>query len=115
MSKVKGGSQYQKFGKSHYQRNRQDYIDKAKRRREKNWQYIKDIKKKGKCVDCGIKDYRVLEFDHMPQFPKYKMISKMANEGYSIPKLEEEINKCELRCANCHRVKTYERRQADIA
>jgi len=59
----------------------------------------------GKCVDCGIKDYRVLQFDHLKD--KEHNISHMVGEGYSLANIKKEIKKCVFRCANCHQIKTY--------
>ena len=62
------------------------------------------------CVDCGIKDVRVLDFDHVRGH-------KLANIGAlrNIARLEAEAAKCEVRCANCHRIRTIERRLAKTA
>lgn len=61
------------------------------------------------CVDCGIKDIRVLEFDHLDNFEKIDGVATMARKATSIKTLEAEIAKCEVRCKNCHAIKTYER------
>ena len=37
-------------------------------------------------------------------------VSDMRNQSYSIKTIQEEIDKCEIRCANCHRIVTHERR-----
>lgn len=57
------------------------------------------------CVDCGEKDLVVLDFDHV-RGKKHRSISQMVHRGNSIDKIKEEIEKCEVRCANCHRRKT---------
>lgn len=58
------------------------------------------------CVDCGLlvnEDNAVcFDFDHMRD--KTNNISKMITSSNA--KFEEEIAKCELRCSNCHRLKT---------
>ena len=59
------------------------------------------------CVDCGEKDPVVLEFDHRDPKTKFKVISSMLAGHYSWKSLEREIDKCDIRCANCHRRKTY--------
>lgn len=57
------------------------------------------------CVDCGEADIVVLEFDHISD----KEFNISARKTYGWNTLEKEIAKCEVRCANCHRRKTYER------
>lgn len=57
------------------------------------------------CVDCGIADIRVLEFDHLQD--KKHVIALMQVSG--IDSLIAEISKCDIRCANCHRIKTFSR------
>lgn len=57
------------------------------------------------CVDCGEDDPVVLEFDHV-RGDKAGSISLMIHNGVSLETLIIEINKCQVRCANCHRRKT---------
>ncbi len=97
----------QKYVREHYKNNRSYYLEKAKKRnrivwlkvRKTLWEYLLIHP----CVDCGQKDPIVLEFDHLRD--KRKNISSLTNEA-SLEKTFEEINKCEVRCANCHRRKT---------
>ncbi|MEO8971312.1 MAG: hypothetical protein ABI406_06905, partial [Ktedonobacteraceae bacterium] len=60
------------------------------------------------CIDCGEKDIRLLEFDHV-YGKKKTTISRLLTQNRSWPIIEAEITKCEVRCANCHRLKTFER------
>jgi hypothetical protein len=53
------------------------------------------------CIDCQETDPLVLTFDHVRGIKKMN-ISQMVNQGYSIEMLQQEINKCEVRCMNCH-------------
>ena len=57
------------------------------------------------CIDCGEKDPVVLEFDHV-RGHKRNTISHMVRAGCSITNIKAEIDKCDVRCANCHRRKT---------
>lgn len=59
------------------------------------------------CVDCGESDFRCLDFDHVTG-KKFKDISLMMRSGYSWESVQKEMLKCVVRCANCHRKKTYE-------
>ncbi len=61
------------------------------------------------CVDCGETDPIVLEFDHV-RGEKVTNISRMINTGRPLALIQEEISKCEVRCANCHRRVTHQRR-----
>lgn len=54
------------------------------------------------CVHCGETDPVVLEFDHLD--PKTKDFG--VSRATSIKKLENEVKKCQVLCANCHRRKT---------
>lgn len=67
-------------------------------RKEVVWDYL--IGKS--CVDCGENDPVVLEFDHVIG-SKLWTISEMCKKAMSITLIIEEMAKCEIRCANCHR------------
>ena len=60
------------------------------------------------CVDCGEPDPVVLDFDHVRG-------RKVANVSFLVFRLKtwavilEEIEKCEVVCANCHRRRTAQR------
>jgi len=105
----KEGSQYLKFGKTHYQRNKSYYLSRNKVRRNRNRDFVHKIKVERGCIDCSNKDGRVLEFDHLPQYHKVVDISIACNNGWSLEHLQREIDKCEVRCANCHKIKEAER------
>lgn len=57
------------------------------------------------CVDCGIHDPLVLQFDHV-RGKKRASVGILARRGTSLSTLITEIEKCEVRCANCHSRKT---------
>jgi hypothetical protein len=56
------------------------------------------------CVDCGEADIVVLQFDHFAD--KEANVSALIGGAASWSRIEREIKKCEVRCANCHRLKT---------
>ncbi|MBA2286890.1 MAG: hypothetical protein H0W02_15570 [Ktedonobacteraceae bacterium] len=96
----------------HYQNNKQAYLDRALTRNariyEENKQKLYTYLSLHPCVDCSQTDIRVLEFDHI-RGKKSGDVAKMLGQGYGWPTIEAEIAKCEVRCANCHRLKTMER------
>ena len=58
------------------------------------------------CVDCGETDIRCLEFDHRDPKQKVAPISILLQRGRSWRTIAAEIEKCDVRCANCHRRRT---------
>lgn len=74
----------------------------------KSYQMVSIYLSEHPCVDCGQTDIRVLEFDHV-RGQKMDDISHMLSQNCGWPRIEAEIAKCEVRCANCHRIKTNER------
>ncbi|HEX7017460.1 MAG TPA: hypothetical protein VF209_00955 [Patescibacteria group bacterium] len=96
--------------KKHYDRNHQYYIDKARRRnkevRELTLEFIGNYLQQHPCVDCGETNILVLDFDHKEKVNKSDDVSRMIKRKLSYKRLIEEIVKCDVRCANCHRIKT---------
>lgn len=73
--------------------------------RDRNRKYIYDFLSQNVCADCGISNMIVLEFDHVRG--KTRQISNALH--LSLVKLQEEIDKCDIVCRNCHCIRTYER------
>ena len=96
------------YTRQHYLDNKKYYLEKAKINRRKSHQrlreYLLEYYHNHPCVDCGEKDPIVLEFDHIKG--KTKGISVMLTSAVSIKTLENEIARCEVVCANCHRRRT---------
>lgn len=60
-------------------------------------------------MDCGVTyPWYVMDFDHRDGESKTDIVSRIANVG-AAKRLREEIAKCDLVCANCHRVRTFTR------
>lgn len=93
------------------QRQRPRYKARAKAKYDKKRAYVDAIKLVHGCVDCGYRAHpAALHFDHLPGFEKSGNIAKMC-DGTTMAKLDEEIAKCEIVCANCHAIRTAERRK----
>lgn len=74
-------------------------------RRKEMMDYVGEYLKEHPCVDCGEKDIQVLDFDHV-RGKKLGNVSNMLAGVRSFETMKKEIEKCEVRCANCHRRKT---------
>lgn len=98
-----------------YQENRDQEIERAKARnaeyKKRNREYVIQIKSQGACADCGLRPevLEVLEFDHTGNDKEHD-VARLVHRGSSLKQLQKEIEKCELVCANCHRVRTVRRR-----
>lgn len=75
---------------------------------ENNQTRIREYLETHPCVDCGETDWVVLEFDHV-YGSKHKNISYMIYNFSKWENIQMEIEKCEVRCANCHRRVTQQR------
>lgn len=56
----------------------------------------------GKCVGCGVTEN--LQFDHLDRTKKSFTISKKLD--FSLDKLLQEVEKCQLLCYDCHELKS---------
>ena len=93
--------------RDHYERNRQKYIDKARAWRDacrdKNRERVLTYLAEHPCVDCGEPDPMVLDFDHRED-KSFGIADMMQFAQWT--RIQAEIAKCDVRCANCHRRKT---------
>jgi hypothetical protein len=72
---------------------------------QRNREFVFNYLNTHPCVDCGDARWKVLEFDHVRDYKEYK-ISYMVSNGFTLDHIQKEMAKCEVRCANCHRLKT---------
>lgn len=71
-------------------------------------EFVREYKLSKGCTDCGYdKHWAALDFDHLPGTVKVADIRSGASFGWVA--LLEEIEKCDVVCANCHRIRTVER------
>jgi hypothetical protein len=101
------------YHREHYLANMQRYIDQAQARKQAlrltRTTYLLEYFSSRPCADCGENDPVALEFDHLDSE------AKAFDIGQSLPyrnwqAILDEIEKCEVVCANCHRRRTALRR-----
>lgn len=67
--------------------------------------YVAKRKIDSGCEKCGYdKHPSALHFHHKDSSEKEKAVSILANQGYSIEKIDKEIEKCIVLCSNCHMI-----------
>ena len=96
----------------HYHLNKAKYLAKNRARREKIRQYLVELKQRSPCTDCGVVyPYYVMDYDHLED--KTMIISQLVNRG-SMAALARELKKCEIVCANCHRIRNTNAQQYEM-
>ena len=96
--------------KRYYDKNKQLYKDKNSRRKRELAEFVVTLKQKP-CVDCGVMyPPFVMDFDHRNEKHKVDNVSRMISfHMYSRENILKEIEKCDLVCSNCHRIRTHNR------
>jgi hypothetical protein len=99
------------YHREHYLANKQRYIEQAaasqhRLRLERTW-YLIEYFKTHPCADCGEDDPIVLEFDHLED-KCFDIAQALPYRSWQT--ILDEIEKCEVVCANCHRRRTVQRK-----
>jgi hypothetical protein len=98
------------YKQAHYAANRQRYIDAARRRKlglvAERIGYLVAYLREHPCADCGETDPVVLEFDHLRD-KKFGVAQGLRDRKWQ--SVLDEMAKCEVVCANCHRRRTAKR------
>lgn len=68
----------------------------------------------GKCIDCSNSDFRVLEIDHIEPIKRDRSIKTKLDSGALLTRGllsgKYKMSSVKLRCANCHKIKTFQER-----
>jgi len=96
---------------SHRTHKRPESSDAYKKRRlVEHKEMLNAYKLEKGCVVCGYNaHFAALEFDHLPENVKRETVGSMLFRS-SWKAIMREVDKCEVVCANCHRIRTYNRR-----
>jgi len=66
-----------------------------------------------KCLDCGTVSKRVGFFDFHHRDPSKKLFNVSSKITNNIDKVEKEVEKCDMLCPNCHRIRHIDIREND--
>lgn len=95
--------------REHYRKNVTIYMSRARVRavidRRRNREFVARYLSAHPCVDCGESDSVVLEFDHRELDAKLNDVSRLIHNS-TLSAVQAEIEKCDVRCGNCHRIRT---------
>lgn len=91
------------YGKTHFSRNKEKYSAGLKRRRGERTKWFVSLKSQLKCEMCGEDHPACLDFHHSDAKEKFMGVAEMVSFAYSEERILQEIAKCNVWCANCHR------------
>lgn len=99
--------------RANYEANKDRYFAHARRRSADLKARVREAKARP-CADCGgTFDPVCMDFDHLPGFEKAADVCTMIRRKMAWAKIAAEIAKCEVVCANCHRIRTRDRADSD--
>ena len=85
---------------------------KALDRSNMNADRLRNLKSNTPCFDCDrLFPHYIMEFDHREPEKKLDAVATLAGKSTWL-RVESEIAKCDLVCANCHRTRTWNRRES---
>lgn len=95
------------YFKKWYENNREVQYKRIQDRKKRIAEDVKKYKESMPCMDCGQWfPHYVMDFDHRDPSEKEVNIARIAASG-SLKRIWDEIAKCDLVCANCHRFRTF--------
>lgn len=93
--------------RKYYKNNKTQYLQRNLQAYKKRRNFIHQAKSKP-CADCGIQyPYYVMDFDHREDEVKMHQLNQAAR--LKMKTIKDEIAKCDVVCANCHRERTFQR------
>jgi len=93
-----------------YQDNPAYFNDRNVMKRQELREFLQQQKQGRACIRCGNSDCRVLDFHHLDKDEKDGGLGQAVARNWSKERILREIAKCEVLCANCHRILHWEER-----
>lgn len=91
------------YDTQHYHYNKEKRNSEKRERRQELVQWVSGIKAEEGCHFCDEDEPVALDFHHLQSDEKDNSVASMAGQGWGKKRLREEIEKCVILCANCHR------------
>jgi hypothetical protein len=90
-----------------WKKRKEYYKQSVKEKHNANIKIIQEEKLNRGCACCGYKENPyALDFDHLDPKSKIEGVSRMSSRNTE--RVKEEMAKCQVLCANCHRIKTHD-------
>jgi len=106
---ARGKDEMSAYSRAYYQANKEAVKEKTKIRRKKDRLLWIEYKTTLSCRICGQNHPATLDFHHVIIHPDNQTINDLTRSG-AYNRVVEELKKCEVLCANCHRIHHHEER-----
>jgi len=104
------------YHKHYYQTNGVGIRKRVRQTKERKKDHVRHRKESEACVDCGIAfPYYVMDLDHLNGDEKVDHVSRLCADNVALVYILDELKKCDVVCANCHRIRTFARLGSDLA
>ncbi len=98
------------YDREYHHRTRERRLAQKRLQHKRMVAWYRDLKSSTPCADCGSTfNHAAMSWDHLPGFEKLDDVSSLVSR-HNKALILAEIQKCELVCANCHAVRSFERR-----
>jgi len=98
------------YFRGYYAQHRAKYVLRSKHKnaaeRHDNQERVLEFLRAHPCIDCGEADPVVLQFDHQNPESKSLNVGELLRRRASWARIQAEIDKCDVRCANDHQRRT---------
>tara|TARA_Y100000034_G_C6686333_1_gene301968 strand:- start:80 stop:679 length:600 start_codon:yes stop_codon:yes gene_type:complete len=91
------------YHKKYYLEHKEDFLHSSRHRRQKRAEWFRRYKENLTCSKCEQGHHSFIEFHHTDPANKTNSVSKMVRQVRPEERILEEIAKCEILCANCHK------------
>ena len=91
------------YSKKYYEKNKTKVITNINARKKVSRAWFTAYKATLFCIECGENHPAALDFHHKNPKKTDKKVNELVSDGHTKKRIQEEIDKCEVLCANCHR------------
>ena len=102
-------AKFKEYSAAHYKRNTEEIKATNKEKRSSLKKEWKAYKATLCCIKCGFNHTAALDFHHVDPSNKTGSVNKLITDGRYKAAMEE-VKKCVVLCANCHRIHHHDER-----
>lgn len=99
----KNKEQQKAYLQQHYTNNKESYQARKRKQREERYIWYNEIMSTKSCIKCSESAIECLDWHHTNPSTKRQEVPRLLHDFRSLNEVLEEMNKCVILCANCHR------------